>query len=76
MSKSKENMGKQRGSISDTATRVALRPGDYELGSMQSRAAARSLVETKKKPRGSIQIILVSPNGEKRNGPLIELGPI
>ena len=73
MSKSKENKGKQRGSISDTATRFALKPGDYELGSPQSRAAARSLAEAKKKPRESIQIVLVSPNGEKRKGPLIKI---
>ena len=75
MDKSKEKKGKQGRSLSDTATRFALKPGDYDLGSPQSRAAARSLVEAKKKPRAAIQVVLVSPSGTRENGPVLEIPP-
>ena len=76
MVKAGGNKEKEGGSLSDAATEFAFQPGDYELGSPQSRAAARSLVEAKKKPRGAIQIVLVSPDGKEENGPLIELMPV
>ena len=75
MVKSSKNKGKSKCSLSDTATRVSINPGDYELGSMQSRAAARSLAAAKKRPARTIQIILVSPDGKQSNGPLIEIPP-
>jgi hypothetical protein len=76
MTKLKENKGKQGQSLSGTATRFALKPGDYELGSAKSRAAARSLAEAKRRPAEMIQIILVSPDGQKEKGPLIEIFPM
>ena len=75
MPKSLENKGKQGTSLSDTATEFALKPGNYELGSAQSRAAARSLAEAKKKPAEIIRINLFSPDGKKVDELLIEIPP-
>ena len=75
MVKAGGNKEKEGGSLSDAATQFTLNPGNYELGSTESLAAARSLVEAKKTPRGTIQIVLVSPDSTRENGPLIEILP-
>ncbi len=52
------------------------KPGDYELGSVQSRAAARALMQDKQNnDDDTIQIVYVSPDGTKENGPLLRRPP-
>ena len=45
------------------------KPGDYPLGSLESRAAARAIVESKEEQETVIQIVFVSPDGTRENGP-------
>ncbi len=46
------------------------KPGDYPLGSLESRAAARALVDSEKEEEMVIQIVFVSPDGTTENGPI------
>jgi hypothetical protein len=50
-----------------------VKPGDFPLCSMESRAAARAFAESKNRAKQIIQIVLVSPDGSKEDGPRIEL---
>jgi hypothetical protein len=59
---------------SDNASKSACRPGDYGLGSLESRAAARALVQDRDKGETEIQIIFVSPDGKKEIGPKLKAG--
>ena len=56
---------------------VAPRPGDYPLGSLESRAAARAMIDSNKQEETVIQIVYVDTDGKggciKENGPLIRL---
>jgi len=45
------------------------KPGDYPLGSLESRAAARAIVDSQKVEEMVIQVIFVSPDGTRENGP-------
>jgi hypothetical protein len=46
-------------------------PRDLPVGSVESRAAARAIVDSRKENETPIQIVLVSPDGSQRLGPLI-----
>ncbi len=70
-----ENSVKQPKGHSDPATQSAPRPGDYPLGSLESRAAARIMIDTKKREGDVIQVVFVSPDGRRADGPRIELPP-
>jgi hypothetical protein len=50
-----------------------VKPGDFPLCSMESRATARALAERKNKAKRIMQIVFVSPDGSKEDGPRIEL---
>ena len=50
-----------------------VKPGDFPLGSLESRAAARALVERKSKPKRIIQIRFLSPDGTVTDGPRVVL---
>jgi hypothetical protein len=52
----------------EPATPALLKPGNFELGSPASRAAARAMAESRKEDH-FIQIVYVSPDGTKTNGP-------
>jgi len=71
MDKSRETKRKRRNRPSQTATDP--HPGDYEIGSLESRAAARAMIEGKRKKKLVIQVFLVSPDGKKRPGPRYEV---
>ncbi len=64
--------------VRNLATQFAPRPGDYELGSVQSRAAARAMLDTKREDEENrvIQIVFVSPDGTERLGPRLEITPV
>jgi hypothetical protein len=54
----------------------APKPGDYSLGSLKSRAAARAMAEAQKEDEGVTvihQIACVSPNGTRVNGEQIRI---
>jgi hypothetical protein len=69
MSKFSINKKKQKSSTPKTATDP--HPGDYDLGSLKSRAAARALAERMEKDEILIQIEYVAPDGTRTNGPLL-----
>lgn len=50
-----------------------VKPGDFPLGSLESRAAARTLAERKSKPKRVLQIRFVSPDGSIEDGPRVVL---
>lgn len=50
-----------------------VKPGDFPLGSVESRAAARALAERKRKTKRIIQIRFVSPDGTATDGPRVVL---
>ena len=52
-----------------------LKPGDYRLGSLESRAAARAMVDSEKVEEMVIQIVFVSPDGTRENGPQYRIPP-
>jgi hypothetical protein len=53
--------------------RSAWRIGIYALGSIESRAAARALLSDKSKEDTIIEIIFVSPHGNKTDGPKLKI---
>lgn len=59
---------KQANTLSNVATKNSPNPGDYPIGSLQSRAAARVLLRNKKRTEIAIQIVYVSPDGTRKNG--------
>jgi hypothetical protein len=76
MDESNGNKRKQADPISETATKSAPKPGDYPLGSLESRAVARALVQNRDKEGTVIQIVYVSPDGKKENGPKLKIPPV
>jgi hypothetical protein len=46
-------------------------PGDFEIGSLESRAAARILAERIGKKETVIQVVYVGADGARENGPLL-----
>ena len=62
--------------LSESATLSTPKPGDYSLGSLESRAAARALVEDRAKRVTWIQYIDIGPNGEKTMGPKVKVPPV
>jgi hypothetical protein len=74
----KWNGNKRKGAdpIVETTTKPTPKPGDFPIGSVQSRAAARAIVDATKKEETVIQIVYVSPSGERVNGPLIKIPPV
>jgi hypothetical protein len=80
MVKSNKYGNNKRENLQEGATKSALKPGNYPIGSAQSRATARALLEQKKSKETSIQVVYVSPDGTKTNGhllrfPAIDLNP-
>lgn len=73
MDKWNGNNGKRTDPPSETATLSAPKPGDYPLGSLESRAAARAIVDSKKREETVIQVVFVSPDGTRENGPLLRV---
>jgi len=71
MDKSSETKRKRRDRPSQTATDP--HPGDYEIGSLESRAAARAVIEGQRKEKLVIEVTFVSPDGKKRKGPRYEI---
>jgi len=52
------------------------KPGDYPLGSLKSRAAARAMAEAQKEDEGVTvihQTVYVSPDGTEHNGERIRI---
>ena len=74
MDKWNRNRRKGKAALPETATQSAPKPGDYPIGSVQSRAAARVLIQKRDKEEVFIQIAYVSPDGTKKNGSLIRIG--
>ncbi len=70
MTKSNANRRRQPGNLHDAETDSTLRPGDYPLGSLQSRAAARVIVDSSRREETVIQVVFVSPDGTTENGPV------
>jgi hypothetical protein len=58
---------KRKDPITETATKSAPKPGEYPIGSVQSRAAARMMLENKSKPEMVIRVVYVG--GSKENRP-------
>lgn len=82
MSKYNGDKGKRINNISATTTKSIPSPADYPLGSVESRAAARAMMDTKKEDgrlRG-IHIIYVDVDAEgnrtEYEGPWIEVPPV
>ena len=50
-----------------------VKPGDFPLGSLESRVAARALAERKSKPKRVLQIRFLSPDGTVTDGPRVVL---
>ena len=73
----RRNKGKQPAGLPDPATKSGPQPGDYPLGSLASRAAARVMMDTKKVKETVIQIVYVGPDGQggwkEKNGPVIRV---
>jgi hypothetical protein len=63
------NRKKEADSLVETTTKSTPKPGEYPVGSLESRAAARALVENREKSALEIQIVYVSPDGKEVNGP-------
>jgi hypothetical protein len=70
------NWNRRKGTdpLTETATKSAPNPGNYPIGSVQSRAAARVLTQGKKKEEEFIRVVYVSPDGTKKNGHVIRIG--
>jgi hypothetical protein len=73
-------MDNSNGSHAEGATLgqdVAARPGDYPLGSLESRAAARVMIDSNKQEETVIRIVYVDSGGEggwtEKEGPLIRV---
>ncbi len=76
MTKWSANKRKQPENLLDPATDSAPKPGDYPLGSLQSRAAARAVVDSMAEEELVIQIVFVGPDGTKENGPRFIIPPV
>ncbi len=73
MNKWNGNRRKATEPLTETATKSTPKPGEYPIGSVQSRAAARALMQEKEnKKEQFIQIVYVSPDGTRENGPRIK----
>jgi hypothetical protein len=55
------NRGKRQEAIHDPATNPAPKPGDYPVGSVESRAAARAMIKGKRKVVIEIQNVRSGP---------------
>ena len=72
MNKWSRNQRKRPDSLTEAATESTPRPGDYPIRSVQSRAAARALMRRRKsEDEMAIQMVYVSPDGTRKDGPLI-----
>jgi hypothetical protein len=71
MNKWNENRRKRTVPLQETATKSAPKPADFPIGSMQSRAAARVLLQDREKMETVIQIVYVSPDGTRKNGQIL-----
>jgi hypothetical protein len=76
MSKSSANRGKQPGNLPEAATDSTAKPGNYPVGSLESRAAARALVDSEKEEEMVIQIVFGSPDRTTENGPVYRIPAI
>jgi hypothetical protein len=70
------NKQKRLENHSESATKSTPNPGDYPVGSLESRAAARALVKDRAKGVMWIQYIDIGPNGERTMGPKIKVPPV
>jgi len=71
MDKLNENKETQENCALQGAT--SLHPGDFEIGSLQSRAAARVLAQRMERRQCAIQVWITSADGSKRKGPLVTI---
>jgi len=69
------NKGKQTDSFAETATKSTPRPGDYSIGSLQSRAAARAMLRDKGKPVVKIHLVSTLGAAMSKTPFRIEHGP-
>ena len=69
MTKSNANRRKRPENLPDAETDSTLKLGDYPLGSMESRATARALVDSKNEVETVIQVVFVSPDRTRENRP-------
>ena len=60
------NKGKRREDLPETATDSAPKPGDYALGSVKSRAAARALLTEKKQEVIRVHFVASDGNGHPK----------
>lgn len=65
------NRRKRTDPLAEGATISTPKPGDYPIGSAHSRAAARMLAGRHKSKEIAIQVVYVSPDGTRKDGPLI-----
>ena len=63
MANSNGNIRKGEDPILETATKSTPKPGDYPVGSMESRAAARSIL--KNKPKTVIHVVFVGGSEDR-----------
>lgn len=61
MNKSNRFKEKRVGTIPDPATNPGPKPGDFELGSLQSRAAVRTLLDGRSKRKSTIRVSFIEP---------------
>jgi hypothetical protein len=64
---------RKSGVLPDPAAKSKPRPGDYPLGCLESRAAARAILQDKDKGKVVIQLVFVSPDGKREPGPQIKI---
>jgi hypothetical protein len=73
MAKFSESKRKRKSSVLQTATDPHPGNFEFEIGSLESRAAARALAQDRNKEEMTIQIVLVSPDGSRNNGSLLRI---
>jgi len=71
------NRGKGPEDLPQAATNSTPKPGNYLLGSLESRAAARAMISAAEEDERVIEIqcVLVRPDGTRTEGPVIKIPP-
>jgi hypothetical protein len=59
--------------LPDIATSQGPRPGDFPVGSVKSRAAARTMLEGKKEETGTITICFIAPDGRETGREVLKI---
>jgi hypothetical protein len=80
MTNPNRNKRKRADPLREGATQSTPKPGDFPLGSMASRAAARAMSDAKRDQKPDrltgIQIVYGAPGGPQEYGPLIKIPPV